>query len=136
MERLLEFRAYTRPEYLSLIFTDNVRSEDIKDINEEAITEFQKLDPLRRALDMAEEAENFSSEFQEITELKKHYAEVKEKLEDFACGILTQCSTMDNVDTLLKHNPKDNDDDEDDPEEQNWQKALAEGRKAFVSHPF
>ena len=39
-------------------------------------------------------------------------------------------------DTLLKHNPEDDDDDVDDPEEQNWQKALAEGRKAFVSHPF
>ena len=39
-------------------------------------------------------------------------------------------------DTLLKHNPEDDDDDVDDPEEQNWQKALAEGRKEFVSHPF
>ena len=77
VERLLEFRAYTRPEYLSLIFTDNVRSKDIKDItedSEEAITDFQKLDPLRKALDMAEQADNFSSAFQEITELKKHYA--------------------------------------------------------------
>ena len=102
----------------------------------EAIANFQKLDPLRKALDITEHAENFSSEFQEITELQKHYAEIKEELEDFACGYLTQGLTMKNVDILLKHNPKDNDDDEDDPEEQNWQKALAEGRKAFVSHPF
>ena len=136
VERLLEFRAYTRPEYLSLIFTDNVTSGEIEDITEGTIAEFQKLDPLRRALDMAEQAENFSSEFQEITELKKHYAEIEEKLEDFACGFLTQCSSMENVETLLKHNPEDDDDDEDDPEEQNWQKALAEGRKEFVSHPF
>ena len=136
VERLLEFRAYTRPEYLSLIFTDNVKSEEIEDITEEAIADFQKLDPLRRALDMADTAEFFSSEFLEITELKEHYAEIKEKLEHFACGFLTQCSTMENVDTLLKYNPKDDDDDDDDPEEQNWQKALGEGRKEFVSHPF
>ena len=33
VERLLEFRAYTRPEYLSLIFTNNVRSEEIENIS-------------------------------------------------------------------------------------------------------
>ena len=139
VERLLEFRAYTRPEYLSLIFTDNVKLQDIKDITEdsqEALADFQKLDPLRKAIDMAEQAEDFSSEFKEITELKKHYAEIKEELEDFACGFFTQSLTMENVETLLKHNPKDDDDDVDAAEEQNWQKALAEGRKEFVSHPF
>ena len=70
VERLLEFRAHRRPDYLSLIFTDNVRSKDIKDITEdskEAISNFQKLDPLTKALDMAEQADNFSSAFQEIT---------------------------------------------------------------------
>ena len=85
---------------------------------------------------MAEQADIFSSEFPKITELKKHYAEIEEKLEDFACGFLTQCSNMDNVNTLLKHNPEDDHDDEDNPEEKNWQKAHAEGRKEFVIHPF
>ena len=33
VERLLEFRVYTRPEYLSLIFTNNVRSEEIENIS-------------------------------------------------------------------------------------------------------
>ena len=42
VERLLKFRAYTTPEYLLLIFTNNVSSENIKDITEEAIDECQK----------------------------------------------------------------------------------------------
>ena len=135
VDKMLEFRAYTSPEYMSLMFTENVSSKVLENIKDGAVAKFQDFDPLRKALDMANQAESFGSQFQETTELGKHYAEIEEKLEDFACGFLTQCSTMDNVDTLLKHNPEDADDDEDDSEDQNWQKALQEGRKEFVNHP-
>ena len=43
---------------------------------------------------------------------------------------------MEEVKQILEHNPMDEDEDEDDDEEQNWQKALLEGRKDFEGHPF
>ena len=85
---------------------------------------------------MAEKAEIFTNSIQGMSELKGDYKEIKQELETYTASLLTQCADNDHVKMILEHNPKDEDEDEDDKEEQNWQKALLEGRKDFVGHPF
>ena len=125
VEKFQNFKAYSRPHYLSLLFKEDAD-----------LTNLVKIDPLRRALDLAEGAETFSSGLKAISELKKDYENIKDDLECFTTGLLTQCSNMGEITTILKHDPEDDDDDEIDEDGQNWQKALWEGRKALVSHPF
>ena len=132
----MAFKAYTRPHYLSLAFTEEERISDILPIDDKDIKDLQLLDPLRRAFELAEEGENFSSNFTGMSNFRKHYASIQNDLEIFLHDLLTQCSNMDEVKTLLMHNPEDDDDNEDDVEEKNWEKALLEGRKDFVAHPF
>ena len=136
MKKFLAFKAYTRPHYLSLAFTEEERISDILPIDDKDIKDLQLLDPLRRAFELAEEGENFSSNFTGMSNFRKHYASIQNDLEIFLHDLLTQCSNMDEVKTLLMHNPEDDDDNEDDVEEKNWEKALLEGRKDFVAHPF
>ena len=52
------------------------------------------------------------------SELAKNFVAVKDKLEKFTRGILTQCSDMEEISAILTHKP------------------LMEGRQEFVSHPF
>ena len=82
------------------------------------------------------QAEIFTSSIYGMSELKDDYKEIKEVLETYTASLLTQCAGNDEVKVILEHNPKDEDADEDDDKEQNWQKALIEGRKDFVAHPF
>ena len=128
----MAFKAYTRPHYLSLAFTEDIRI-DQPVIREEDIRDLEKLDPLRRAFDLAERAESFKSDFKGISELKNNYADIQNELELFTRGILTQCSDMVEVKTILKHKPRGDDGQDMDD---NFMKALWEGRKDFVSHPF
>ena len=132
----MAFKAYTRPHYLTLAFTEEERISDDHDIGDDDIKDLQLLDPLRRAFDLAEEAENFNSSFTGMSDFKKHYSNIQDDLEVFCHDLLTQCSDMNEVKMLLMHNPDNDDDDDDDPEEKNWEKALLEGRKDFVAHPF
>ena len=134
--KFLAFKAYTRPHYLTLAFTEEERISDDHDIGDDDIKDLQLLDPLRRAFDLAEEAENFNSSFTGMSDFKKHYSNIQDDLEIFCHDLLTQCSDMNEVKMLLMHNPDNDDDDDDDPEEKNWEKALLEGRKDFVAHPF
>ena len=136
VKKFLAFKAYTRPHYLSLAFTEEKRISDDKPIHEADIDDLQMLDPLRRAFDLAEEAENFNTNFTGMSNFRKHYASIQDDLEMFAHDLLSQCSNMEEVKTILMHNPEDDDDDDDDLEEKNWEKALLEGRKDFVAHPF
>ena len=136
VKKFLAFKAYTRPHYLSLAFTEEKRISDDKPIHEADIEDLQMLDPLRRAFDLAEEAENFNTNFTGMSNFRKHYASIQDDLEMFAHDLLSQCSNMEEVKTILMHNPEDDDDDDDDLEEKNWEKALLEGRKDFVAHPF
>ena len=48
---------------------------------------------------------------------------------------MNQCQDMDELKTLLEHDPGDNDDDELDTSLTNWQLALYKGSKHLVSHP-
>ena len=135
VEKMMLFQAYTDPHHLTLAF-DYIPAIDEKEAD---IIDLQKLDPLRRAFDLAEVAEQFctlTSDPLGSNELKFCYEEVKVKLENFSHNLLTNCSNIEEVKTILEHNPDDSDDDEDDDEEQNWQKALLEGRQKFVGHPF
>ena len=136
VKKFLAFKAYTRPHYLSLAFTEEERISDVEPILDADIKDLQLLDPLRRAFNLAEEAENFNSNFNGMSNFRKHYVSIQEDLEIFSHDLLTQCSNMDEVKMLLMHNPEDDDDDDDDAEEKNWEKALLEGRKDFVAHPF
>ena len=152
VEKLLLYKAYSNPRYLSMALendqtiedlskglTDDKRTEEPKKENDKATTilrDLQRIDPLRRAFDLAEEAEQRSNNVQGFSELKNSYKEIQEELEGFTQSILTQCSNMAEVRSILEHNPEDWDDDDDDSEEQNWQVAVWEGRKEFVAHPF
>ena len=100
------------------------------------LEDLKKLDPLRKAFDLAARAEDFTNDFQGIVELKKNYGDIKEDLEQFTHSLLSQCYNEEEAAIIMKHNPDDDDDDDLDPEEQNWQRALWERRKSFVGHPF
>ena len=105
------------------------------DINQE-LKILQSQDPLRKAFDLAATAESFTNNFTGIVELKQNYGDIKEELEQFTHDLLSQCYNKEEAAVILKHNPEDDDDDDLDPEAQNWQRALWEGRKSFVGHPF
>ena len=109
--------------------------EDSRNFDSE-LEDLQRLDPLRKAFDLAASAEAFTNDFQGIVELKQSYREVKENLELFTHDLLSQCYSEEEAATIMKHNPDDDDDDDLDPEEQNWQRALWDRRKRFVGHPF
>ena len=151
VEKLLLYKAYSNPRYLSMALENDQTIEDLsKGLTDDKRTEepkkekdkktilgdLQRIDPLRRAFDLAEEAEQRSNNVQGFSELKNSYKEIQEELEGFTQSILTQCSNMTEVRSILEHNPEDWDDDDDDSEEQNWQVAVWEGRKEFVAHPF
>ena len=142
VQKLMIFKAYANPYYVSLAFSEDLRFKLVDKMNsseepldDEMITDLQRLDPLRRTLKLAEEAEALSNNLDGMNELKNDYKEIKEELEAFSYDILTACSNMDEAKIILEHNPRDDDDDVDDEETENWQKALFEGRKKFVSHP-
>ena len=142
VEKLLLYKAYSNPQYLSMALSNDKRIQDLSKVptdendKKTILRDLQRIDPLRRAFDLAEGAEQLSNNIQGFSELKKSYKEIQDELEGFTQSILTQCSNMEEVRSILEHNPDDWDDDDDDSEEQNWQVAVWEGRKEFVAHPF
>lgn len=130
--KYLTFDAYASPHYLSLGFTEDPRIDN-PDIRPEDLQDLDRLDPLRRAFQLAEKAEEFQSD---SSELAKNFAGIKNSLEQFTRGVLTQCSDMDEISTILSHKP-DATDEDDKPLQQNaFITSLMEGREEFVSHPF
>ena len=136
VERLMLFKAYADPLYFSLPLTQEDGLEIPDEMRKKDIEAFLEIDPLRRAFDLADQAERFTSSLYGMTELKADYKEIQEGLETFTASLLTSCGSTEEVKAILEHNPNDDDEDVDDDEEQNWQKALLEGRKAFVAHPY
>ena len=163
VQSILDFKGYADPDYLTIAFKNKVarlmkdrRWQSSKEINrdeggaialaqvasdspdnfESELEDLKKLDPLRKAFDLAARAEDFTNDFQGIVELKKNYGDIKEDLEQFTHSLLSQCYNEEEAAIIMKHNPDDDDDDDLDPEEQNWQRALWERRKSFVGHPF
>ena len=106
-------------------------TSDSPDNFESELEDLKKLDPLRKAFDLAARAEDFTNDFQGIVELKKNYGDIKEDLEQFTHSLLSQCYNEEEAAIIMKHNPDDDDDDDLDPEEQNWQRALWERRKSL-----
>ena len=119
-------------EDLQLVTSNNSAGPDI----DQELKILQSQDPLRKAFDLAATAESFTNNFTGIVELKQNYRDIKEELEQFTHDLLSQCYNKEEAAVILKHNPEDDDDDDLDPEAQNWQRALWEGRKSFVGHPF
>ena len=136
VERLMLFKAYADPQHLSLPLTQEEGLEIPDEQKRTKIQALQKIDPLRRAFDLADQAERFTSGLYGMAELKANYKEIQEGLEVFTASLLTCSCSTEEVAAILEHNPNDENGDVDDDEEQNWQKALLEGRKAFVAHPY
>ena len=59
-----------------------------------------------------------------------------QKCEEFACDILSNCESMKDVETLLEHSSRKNDNEMRSYSEKNWNLALHNDQKNFVSHPF
>ena len=136
VEKFLAFQAYTKPHYLSLAFTEEERIDD-PDISDEDLKDLEQLDPLKRAFDLAELADNLSVDIKGMSELKGSYCGIRNDLELYTRAILTQCSNMDEVKIILEHKFKTDDSEEEEKSlESNFQKSLLDGRKEFVSHPF
>ena len=134
---MLEFKAYSDPKYFSLPFLQDERlDQELNKHSDDIVRDLEKLDPLRMAFDLAAEADNFATSSRGVVEMKKGCQRIKDTLEKFTHDLLFHCTDEDEAETILEHNPEDNDDDDLDPEEKNWQKALWESRKSFVCHPY
>ena len=112
--KYLTFDAYASPNYLSLGFTEDPRIDD-PDIGPEDLRDLERLDLLRRAFQLAEKAEEFQTTRLGASELAKNFAAIKENLEKFTRGILTQCSDMEENSSILAHKPDDTDGNDETP---------------------
>ena len=83
--------AYSKPHYIGLAFTEEKRIDEAE-ISDDVIKDLEKLDPLRRAFQLADWAERLHSMPGQATNLKSNYVEIKEKMDGFARGVLTQCT--------------------------------------------
>ena len=134
--KYLTFDAYAAPHYLSLGFTEDPRIDN-PDLGPEDLRDLDRLDPLRRAFHLAEKAEEFETETLGASELAKNFAAIKEQLEKFTRGILTQCSDMEEIRTILDHKPDvTNNGTDESPQTNAFITSLMGGREEFVSHPF
>ena len=137
VQKMLEFKAYSDPKYFSLPFLQDERlDQELNKHSDDIVRDLEKLDPLRMAFDLAAEADNFATSSRGVVEMKKGCQRIIDTLEKFTHDLLFHCTDEDEAETILEHNPEDNDDDDLDPEEKNWQKALWESRKSFVCHPY
>ena len=133
--------AYAKPHYIALGLTEDDRiDEDFKkeEDPEKMLQDLEKLDPLRRALQIAEKAENLNSTAGRASNLNCDYLAITEELDKFASSVLTQCKNMDEVEVLLEHRPASNKKGKTAPlwKQSSLKKALREGRKEFVAHPY
>eukprot|EP00092_Neocalanus_flemingeri_P034837 GFUD01037911.1.p1 GENE.GFUD01037911.1~~GFUD01037911.1.p1 ORF type:complete len:776 (+),score=151.98 GFUD01037911.1:147-2474(+) len=138
VKQFLRFQAASNIHYLSLEFTEHqVFQNKDKDteLGPDDINNLEEIDPIRKVFDIMADADHNMEDFQGSSELKDSYKFIKEKLEAFTGGILTQCRGMHEVKTILDHNKDDDDDDELDDAYTNWQEALFKGHKDIVSHP-
>ena len=147
VKAFLAFKAYCQPHYLALAFTEDerIQDDDKSVISEDVLLDLEKLDPLRRAFELAEQAENYV-EANGAGFLKKHFIEVQKGLENFLSGLLTQCSDMDEVEVILDYRPSSAKSigkgflksilHNYSQQSGNWQEPLNDGRKEFVSHPY
>ena len=86
--------AYSKPHYISLAFTEDKRIDEAE-ISDDVIKDLEKLDPLRRAFQLAGWAEHLHSKPGQLTtNLKSNYVEIKEKMDGFARGVLTSGDTL------------------------------------------
>ena len=137
-------QAYAKPHYLALGLTEDERVDDVED--DFIVEDLEKLDPLRRALRLAKKAEAFDSTGGRTSNLNSNYKAIKEELDTFSCSILTQCKDMREVETILEHRPVYKTETTDTSKkslsktktfkQSNLMKALWEGRKDFVAHPY
>merc|ERR1712129_161802 len=87
-------------------------------------------DPLRRTFELAETAENYKNGSYGVSELTKYYEELENDLDVYAHGILTQCSNMSQVKTLVEHKPEDQ-----KTKRPEGKKTKSQKEQLFLSHP-
>ena len=139
-------QAYAKPHYLALGLTEDERLDNIDEHN---IDDLEKLDPLRRALTLAKQAEEFDSTSGRTSHLDSNYKAIQVELDTFSYSILSQCKDMKDVETILEHRPvgikttlKQSNpmkawwEGKTTLRQSNLMKALWEGRKDFVAHPY
>merc|ERR1711963_209447 len=132
--RFLAMEAYAKPHYIALAITEDKRIDEAE-ISDQVIMDLEKLDPLRRAFQLADCAEYLHSKRSQSTNLESNYVEIREKMDGFPRGVLTQCHNMDEVETILEYQPQP-ENPNDRPKQRNFMKALWEGRVEFVGHPY
>jgi len=138
IRKFLKFKAKSNIHYLTLEFTEHaafLKGNNSSGTCGENYEDLQRVDPIRKVYHLMQHADECMEDFQGTSNMGKEYIAIKVKLEEFLVDILNLCGSMQEVDTLLEHNPLDDDDDELDEHENNWQKALHRGYKTFVSHP-
>ena len=133
-------QAYAKPHYISFGLTEDERidKDSEKEEDPEKIQDLEKLDPLRRALQIAEKAENLNATAGRASNLNCDYLAITEELDKFASSVLTQCKSMEEVEVLLEHRPASKKEGKTGPtwKQSSLKKALREGRKEFVAHPY
>ena len=133
-------QAYAKPHYISFGLTEDERidKDSEKEEDPEKIQDLEKLDPLRRALQIAEKAENLNATAGRASNLNCDYLAITEELDKFASSVLTQCKSMEEVEVLLEHRPASKTWTKTKPtwKQSSLKKALREGRKEFVAHPY
>ena len=132
VSKFLALQAYAKPHYLALGLIVDER-EDVDNAADEDLVDLEKLDPLRRALRLARKADDFNVISDRTSNLNSNYQGIKDELDAFSCSILTQCKDLKEVAPILEHKPQGT---EAELKQSNLMKALWEGRKEFVAHPF
>merc|ERR1719500_1073973 len=142
VSKFLAMQAYAKPHYIALGLTEDdridtdIEKEEDPEKMEKILRDLEKLDPLRRALTIAEKAENLNATAGRASNLNCDYLAITEELDKFASGVLTQCKNMEEVEDLLEHRPASKDKDGRTWKQSSLKKALGEGRKEFVAHPY
>ena len=126
VNRFLKFRAFASPIYISLTYDATPTTGDF--IQDEKI--LTEKDPIRKAFACATYSKYLSTL---NTQQSDEYEKVGKACIFFTGELLDQCEDMDEVKLILNYS---NSDEMEQCENTNWNIALWEGHKEFVSHHY
>jgi len=126
VDRFLKFRAFASPIYISLTF-DEIKTTGDFSQDEKVLT---ASDPIRKAFACATYSKYLSTM---NTQQSDEYKKVGKSCIAYTEDLLDQCEDMDEVKLILNYS---NSDEMEECENTNWNIALWEGHKEFVSHHY